>query len=177
MVHDELGHALNALVAEYGFEQVRDCLHGKWDLDCKITQPLPVNSRESANVSKVRKRSRPTAPEYVANMELAPEKADTISQLAERFHAKSFLPSFGDVTNFCQHYNIDVPASKSRVGAIARVFKFLASMDPEDAREIADYQMFSGPSSLGPIADAIRRNGRARSSSSKATDDAATSLN
>ena len=170
MTHHDLEHALNVLVAEHGFETVRESLHSIRDLNGQIAQSKSESAEDGTAVSTTRKRSRLTAPEYVAKMGLPPDREEMIAELAERFHAKSFLPSFGDVTNFCRHYDIDVPASRSRVSAIARVFKFLATMDPEDAREIADYHMFSGPSSLGPIADAIRRNGRARTRASRTTD-------
>ena len=84
-----------------------------------------------------------------------------VVELAGRFQDKSFLPTFGDIANFCHFYQIDKPASKSRASAIPRVFKFIASMEADDVRIILDQGMFSGPSRLGPIADAIRRNGRA----------------
>ena len=95
-------------------------------------------------------------------MELASDKQATVCALAERFERKDFLPTFGDIRNFCEVYSIDVPASKTRASAITRVFKFLANeMEADEVQRILDYELFSGPSRLGPIADAIRRNGRA----------------
>ena len=70
------------------------------------------------------------------------------------------MPTFGDIRNFCQVYGIDEPASKSRASAIPRVFKFMATMSDEEVQGILDGGMFSGPSRVGPIADAIRANGR-----------------
>ncbi|MYC08115.1 MAG: hypothetical protein F4X57_13240 [Chloroflexi bacterium] len=108
------------------------------------------------------KKSKPNAAEYADKMELRPDKQDAITALAERFERKDFLPTFGDIRNFCDIYGIDVPASKTRASAIPRVFKFLANeMEADEVQRILDYDLFSGPSRLGPIADAIRRNGRA----------------
>ena len=45
--------------------------------------------------------------------------------------------------------------------AIPRIFKIIATMDSSRTQAILDADMYSGPSKLGPIADAIRRNGRA----------------
>ena len=111
--------------------------------------------------SAQRERSQELAPEYVANMDYDPEKRPALLELAKRFQDKSFLPTFGDIRNFCQTYGIDVPASGSRASAIPRVFRFIATMDGGKVQRIVDDWLFSGPARLGPIADAIRKNGRA----------------
>ena len=126
--------------------------------------PLAVNrTGEHTEPKKARKRrSKPIASEYAAKMELTPDKKSSVCALAERFERKDFLPTLGDIRNFCDMYGIDVPASKTRASAIPRVFKFLANeMEADEVQRILDYELFSGPSRLGPIADAIRRNGRA----------------
>lgn len=167
MKNNDLESALSVLVAQHGYERVHDCLHKCRQSDDRSARSKLSTLDEDSSASVMPRRSKPTALEYVAKMELPPEKERTVAQLAERFHEKSFLPSFRDITNFCQHYDIEVPASRSRASALPRVFKFIASMEPDNARKIVEYHMFCGPSSLGPIADAIRRNGRARSSTSK----------
>ena len=101
-------------------------------------------------------------------MELQLEIEPSVVELANRFQDKAFLPTFGDVVNFCQAYGIEEPASRSRANAIPRVFKHLASMEADEIKRIVDWGMFSGPSRLGPIADAIRRNGRAARAASRA---------
>ena len=170
MTRTNLKSALRSIVHEHGFKQVHEQLHAM-----QISEPdarqLLLSDRQASNNSSARKstrRSKPTAPQYVAKMELPLEKEPPVAELAERFHNKSFLPSFGDIANFCQLYSIDVPTSRTRANAIPRVFRFIAEMEPPDIQRIVDEDMFSGPSRLGPIADAIRRNGRARSSASMA---------
>ena len=81
--------------------------------------------------------------------------------LAERFEAKSFLPRCADIRNFCRIHGIDERASKSRAAAIPRLFKYLATMDPKNLQRLLDESAFSGPSQLGPLAEAIREHGRA----------------
>ena len=109
------------------------------------------------------RRSKVTAPEHVAKMDLPPETAQPVVELAARFERKTFLPTFGDIRHFCHTYGIDEPASKSRASAIPRVFKAIAAMEAEDIQRMLDDGMFSGPSRLAPIADAIRRSSKARS--------------
>ena len=71
-----------------------------------------------------------------------------------------FLPTLGDIRSFCQTYGIDEPRSRSRLGGIPRVFKFLTTMEAKEVERMLDDRLFSGPAELGPIAEAIR--GRAR---------------
>ena len=97
-----------------------------------------------------------TAPEYVAKMDLPEEKVSAVTELAERFDRKAFLTTFGEIAGFCQMYGIRVPASRGRASAIPRVFKFVAEMEADDIQQILDDGMFSGPSRLGPISEAIR---------------------
>ena len=156
---------LRPIVQEHGLGSVLEAL-GKIasEQDTQSEPPLAVNGADkSTKVKKVRKRSpKPNATEYAAKMELPSDRQDTVVALAERFERKDFLPTFGDIRNFCDVYGIDAPASKTRPSAIPRVFKFIATeMDAKEAQRILDDGMFSGPSRLGPIADAIRRNGRA----------------
>ena len=164
MTNRKIETILRPIVQEHGLGSVLEAL-GKIASEDKAQSAPPhaVNGADKPAKSNKSKRSKkPTATEYVAKMELLPEKRTTIGEMAERFERKDFLPTFGDIRNFCQIYGIDVPASKTRASAIPRVFKFIATeMDAREAQRILDDGMFSGPSRLGPIADAIRRNGRA----------------
>ena len=163
MTQAALKDTLRSMVLKYGFDQVDESLR---EIRISGYHPGRANRKTRApNRSAARKSGkrspRPTAPQYVAKMELPSEKEPAVVELARRFQDKSFLPTFGDIANFCRTYGIDEPASKSRASAIPRVFKFVASMAADDIQGILDEGMFSGPSRLGPIADAIRRNGRA----------------
>ena len=165
MTQNRLKDTLHSIVHQYGFEQVSHSLQEIGLSDCQSERPTrhtrPLNKKTVARASKA--RSKATAPEHVAKMELPLEIGQAVAELARRFENKTFLPTFGDIANFCQIYGIDEPASKSRTSAIPRVFKFIATMEADDIQRILDDGMFSGPSRLGPIADAIRHSGRAAS--------------
>ena len=159
----KLKDTLRLIVRQYGFEQVDQSLREIHlaDRQLKSSKQSKVLSDKKAVTKSLNKRAKVNALEYVAKMELSAEKKPVAVELANRFENKAFLPTFGDIRNFCQIYGIDEPASKSRASAIPRVFKFIATMEPDEIQRILDDGMFSGPSRLGPIADAIRRNGRA----------------
>ncbi len=152
---------LRLLVSRYGLDKV--------DVELQrlvARQPTTVTrSKPKPNGDVSRKARRPRArvkaPEYVAKMDIEGDRIATLLALAERFEAKSFLPRCADIRNFCHIHGIDEPASKSRAGAIPRLFKHLAAMDPNDIQRLLDENAFSGPAELGPLADAIREHGRA----------------
>ena len=83
-------------------------------------------------------------------------RAEVIGRAAKEFERRVFLPTLGDVRSFCQTYGIDEPRSKSRVGGIPRVFKFLTTMETSEVERMLDARLFAGPAELGPIAEAIR---------------------
>ena len=161
MVENELEDTLRSIVRQYGFEKVSQSLremeissHRSRYSERSRRHEAPSDNGPAAKSGK--RRAKVAAPDYAAKMEISPEKRPLVAEIARRFDDKSFLPAFGDVRNFCQIYGIDEPASKSRTSAIPRIFKFIAAMETGDIRRILDDGTFSGPSRLGPIADAIR---------------------
>lgn len=157
MIDKRLGTKLRSLIRQYGIEQVDQSLREiRVENTGRYSGVVDSEARPRKTISRAK-----SAPEYVAKMDYDPEKWPALLELAKRFQDKSFLPTFGDIRNFCQAYGIDVPASKSRASAIPRVFKSIATMDSVEIRRIVDDRLFSGPARLGPIADAIRKNGRA----------------
>lgn len=160
MIDERLHTALQSLVSRYGFEEIDRSLS---EMRLARAQPDGAKRHSAAanTVNSAKKARKPvSAQEYVSKMDDDPERAALMLEVARRFQDKSFLPTFGDIRNFCQVYGIDEPASKSRASAIPRVFKFMATMSDEEVQGILDGGMFSGPSRVGPIADAIRANGR-----------------
>ncbi len=161
MIDKKLGTTLRSLVRRYGFTEVDRSLRA-----IRLSEPrldgAPHSKRaDTVQTTKKKKRHAVQAQEYVAKMDHDPEKRPVVSELAKRFEERTFLPTIGDIRNFCQSYGIDEPASKSRASAIPRVFKCMATMSIEELQRILCDGLFSGPSQLGPIADAIRENGRA----------------
>ena len=157
MTEAKLKDTLRLMVHRYGFERVAQSLHEmrpdhrlKSSKQGKV-QPVPGTAKKPQ-----KRKAKVTAPKYVAKMELSEEREAAVVELAKRFEDKCFLPAFGDIREFCEIYRIPEPASKSRASAIPRVFKFLVAMDIDELQRILNNGMFSGPSRLGPIADAIR---------------------
>ena len=162
-MQSRLSYRLDKLVRDYGLAQViRELGEIERRTRAHNSAKSAAPPAKKAKRASRKRRPKPTASQYVAKMELSPEKAKFVTELAKRFDTKSFLPSFvGDVVGFCQRYGVQVPASRSRASAVPRVFKRIESLETEEIRRILDERLFSGPSRLGPIADAIRRNGRA----------------
>ena len=160
MIDKKLETALRSLVRRYGIEQVDRSLH-----EIRLSERHPEDGSPHPKNGKSRtttkKRHAASAQEYVAKMDQHPDKAPVLAELAKRFQEKSFLPTLGDIRSFCQVYGIEEPASRSRASAVPRVFNVMATMSNEEVQGILDGGMFSGPSRLGPVADAIRKNGRA----------------
>lgn len=150
------------LVDRYGIDKV----NREIQTIASSENPAMVKSgkppRESEIQGRVkRKSSKVTVVEYVSKMDIAADRRIAVLALAKRFEEKSFLMTYTDILDFCRTYGIEEPASRTRASAIPRVFKFLATMEARDLQRLLDENAFSGPTRLGPIADAIRRHGRA----------------
>ena len=153
---------LLSIVEEHGFDKVEECFLEIAALKHTTGQSQTSSTASSVPTKRMRSRSRkkPTASQYVLRLEVSPEKAPLVNELATRFDAKSFMPAFNDAVEFCHIYGIEPPASRSRSNVIPRVFKRIASLEADQIRRMVDGRHFSGPSRLGPISDAIRRNRR-----------------
>ena len=153
---------LHSIVRQYGFNQVNRSLReiGSLDHQSKRSGRSSALPDSSVSVKLGKKRVKLSASEYIASMELPSKKVPAITELAKRFENKTFLPTCSDIREFWYIYGIDKPVSRSRADAVPRVFKFIAEMKADDIQNMLDSGMFSGPSRLGPIADAIRRNSR-----------------
>jgi len=157
---DQLAISLLELVRDQGVKQVYRALEEVDGLDAASSSAgfRTVQTGRGVIVRKEKRRPAATALERVKKMDLPTDTADAVVELARRFDNKTFMPTLGDITNFCEVYDIDQPASKSRAAAVPRVFSAIVAMDAEDIQILLDYGSFSGPSRPGPIADAIARS-------------------
>ena len=155
MSDSKLKRILQPIVQEYGLGPVLSSLGQIADARFVRAEQFTTLGDDIANGFK-QKRPTGSAPEYVDKMSLPAEKVAAVSELARRYQQKLFLPTFRDISSFCQAYEIQVPASNSRASAIPRVFKSLAELEPVEIQQILHGGWFSGPSRLGPIADGIR---------------------
>ncbi len=155
MARHDLTVALQALVRRHGMSSV---LHGLADLQGAPDSAVPSSPAKRAGGA----RSTLSAIDYVGKMPLPPNKAQALERAAQRFEDKSFLPGVADIREFCRVYSVDLGKSVSRTSAIPRIFTFLAAMDTDQVSKILDEGAFSGPTRLGPIADAIRNRSAGR---------------
>ena len=149
MPQHDLTEALQVLVRRYGVSSVLQSL-----ADIQST-PKPSAS------SPPRKRtgnpkSKASAVDYVGRMNLPSDKTVALTQAAQRFEDREFLPSIGDIREFSRIYGIELGKSVSRASSIPRIFTFLSAMDTSLVVKLLDDGAFSGPARLAPISEAIR---------------------
>lgn len=158
---DKLNRALRSMIRKHGLSRVQRSLSEIASSETRhdIQQAVP-STRIEGTASPPKKRSRSTASDYVGRMDLPLGTSEAVHELARRFEDRSFLPTLADIRNFCRFHRIDAPDPKSRVNAVPRVFDFISTMGPREIKKLVDYSMFSGPSRLAPIADAIRKRSR-----------------
>ena len=162
MENSQLRTELYLLIDRYGIDEVsREMKKAKLAKQKITTGQRKFLQGGRMEMRRRQKGSKITAPGYVAKMDIPSERQEVMLVLADRFEEKLFLPTFADIRNFCRIYDIAEPASRTRVGAIPRIFKFVASMNAGDIQNLLDENAFSGPSRLDPLAEAIRTYGRA----------------
>ena len=161
MEDEKLQGALRTMVRQYGLKRVQGALReiGGSILAHKKDELRSTHVVHKAN-GTLAPRPRTTAPAYVSKLEVPKEMQVPLMELAQRFEEKTFLPTFGDIRNFCLIYGIGLPASPSRISAIPRIFTHLSERPPEEVHSMLQTNSFSGPSRLAPIAEAIRRRSR-----------------
>lgn len=164
MTYDALDSKLRSMINRFGYERVEKSLReiGHSESAARGVVPEQRSSGGGTSTRTNSRRPRPTAVEYVSRMKLPTDRKRMLAEAAERFENKSFLPTSGDIRNFCGLYGVEQPVSGSRASAVPRLFKFMATMDPDELAKILRSGMFSGPARLGPIAEAIRNAGRDR---------------
>ena len=157
MVKNDIRAELGSMLDRYGFETVYKILH---EMEAGDTKPNVRGETGAKRGVRQKGRGRPkrrrSAVEYIQAMEVPPERATAVRRAAEEFERRAFLPTLSEVRIFYETYGIKIPRSKSRSSEIPRIFKFLVTMEATDLERMLDDGMFSGPVSLGPIADAIR---------------------
>ena len=157
MKNPKLDDRLRTMVRQYGLTQVQKTLREIASSENSVGRSEDTGDSSGMVADSPKKtRTNISAMEYVEAMQLGSEIRPALIELATRFERKSFLPTMGDIRYFCQVYRMDNPVSRSRARSFPMIFRFIASMEPREIRRIVDGKMFSGPSRLGPIADAIR---------------------
>lgn len=157
----QLHVVLAELVTQYGRDKVALALEeisggSKSVRTTRKQKDVDVSKIRTSSETKMAPSSIPTAVRYVSKLDIDSEKRREIMVLAQKFDRKKFLPNFGEIRNFCEIYGLKIPLSKSRIGAVPVIFRFLETLSPADLRKLLFENAYTGPSELGPIADAIR---------------------
>lgn len=155
---------LGVLVDEWGFEAVRDHLE-----EFRVSGGAPsagakaIESESNNEARGNRTPKKPTASTMAAKVSLPPAQKQLVQLLAARYDSKQFLPTSGDIRYFFEVHGEAVPPVKQRSEAFRRILRLLSSMPESSLRKMIDSDAHSGPSSLGPLSDAIRGVGEQRS--------------
>ena len=132
----ELEHQLRLLIDQYGPAEVR---------------------KHVAKLTGAPKRSvRRTAVEYVSGMSVPEDHKERLITLARLFEQGRFLPNSADIRNLFEALGGKPVEVKARRAAVPMIFRFLASCSRERLDRIISQGMFSGPTELAPIAEAIK---------------------
>ncbi len=160
-----LSNVLRAIVLEHGIENVERTLgqirKSTARRKSRGSQLAPSNQIPKSCTGQP-KKTKITALEYVSKLDVDHEIKVLLKEAASEYESKSFLPTVGEIKNFCVIQGINVPASHSRATAIPRIFKHLSQLSPQEIRSMLQSRVFSGPTRLAPIADAIRRSSEQR---------------
>lgn len=163
----DLSDMLRAIVLEHGIKKVERVLGEiRKSARCRRgrrSQPVPSNQMPKSGTGQP-KRTTTTALRYVSKLDVDLDVRAPLEEAATQYESKSFLPTVGEIRNFCMIHGIEVPASHSRASAIPRIFKHLSQLAPSEIHLILQSSVFSGPTRLAPIADAIRRSSEQRAS-------------
>lgn len=147
-----LAKMLALLVEEFGLAKVRTTLDEvakRSDVDSKTRE-------RRGGVPADRKR----ALDYVLSIKgIDSEQRRLFSILAERFDAREFVPTTGDLKRFMEHHGHRVPTTKNRVDAFRLILKVLSSLPESQVRKVLESRMYSGPVKLDAISDAISESG------------------
>ena len=154
MPQNSLAKTLRGLVRRHGISSV---LHSLADIQDSSGSPILSSSKRKVNGG-----GKSSAVDYVARMGVPPDKVEVMARAAQSFDDKAFLPSIADIREFCRIHDVDLGKSSSRVNSIPRVFTCLVGMDTSSVTKVLDDGIFSGPTRLAPIADAIRRHSGGR---------------
>ena len=160
MKDETLTTILHALILECGVDRVeREVLK----LREHISNSGSHDQKTAATKSR-RTRARMTAVTFAENLDVSEETRRLLTQLAEKYDAYEFLPTISDIKEFCLNYDLNLNTKPSRRTAISRIFRHLSRIPSTELHDMIRSNLFSGPTRLGPISDAIRRRASDRHS-------------
>ena len=166
MKKKDLTEIMRNIVLQHGIENVEQVL-------LEIRNPTErLSSRSGPSVacskprrkftSDQRRKKKLTAARFVLKLENSLETKRLLEELANKYDNKEFLPTIGEIRNFCAIHGISIPTSFSRSVMVPRIFKHLSQLESEKIQFMLRTESFSGPTQLAPIAEAIRQSSNFR---------------
>ena len=149
---------LKVLIDEWGYGLVHERLES-------LNISNEAQSREVAPSKQRRPRKKtekPIASALALKISLPPEQKRLIQILAERYDAKLFLPTAGDIRYFFEMHGEVPPSSRQRGDKFRQILKLLSTLQENTLRKIIEDDAHSGPAQLGPLSDAMRNAGKER---------------
>ena len=139
------------LLQEWGYDTVLQCLAEASAEQAKDDLSLAAHKRKPAKEYR-----RPSAVEIAERLDTAVEWKEPLRALAERFDAKTFLPTASDVRHFLEMRGQDPGPIKQRQDSFKKVLEVLLSMADDELMQLHASGTHAGPTKLGPLSDAIK---------------------
>jgi DNA-binding transcriptional ArsR family regulator len=150
-----LGKLLQTLVEEWGYENV--ALELSHTNRYSLRRSIESHASSSARSSD---RKKPAPTEQVEKALLDPQRKELLLQLAKRYEEKQFLPNVAAAREFLTMLGEFPGQIKDRDHSFRVLLRCLLQLPMERLRQITDSSLYSGPSQLGPISDAIAAAGQ-----------------
>lgn len=156
MKKGNLRNILTALVAECGYDSVRECVN-----DLRIPESRKIDSQIPRTSEFGKARSKIGAVDVVESLDISnQEKKCALMTLAKKYEEKQFMPNMGHVRAFMEQEGCASHRIRSRQQATSAVFKRLALWDARDLQELDEKGIFGPPKTLAAIARSIENAGR-----------------
>lgn len=145
-----LNNLLHSLVQEWGHAEVEEAL-----ASLSSTRGVPAAAQRYDIRTGSRRSQKLSASEQVARAQLSDAQRHVLQELGARFDRKEFLPSSFDVREFVALLGGKPVLTKNRSETFRRLLDALTQMPVEELEQLANSARFSGPSTLGPLSEAI----------------------
>jgi hypothetical protein len=151
---------LQAIVREWGTEAVFVALN-----ELRVDGNPSSQTAKNALPSEKGKRSlkkKPSAVQLVAKISQPSNRRELLMMIATKYDAKRFLPSVSDVREFLVMRGERRRPIKDRSEGFRLFLETAKELPFQQLEHLATDSVFSGPSELAPLSDAIGATGEAR---------------
>lgn len=151
--HRLLKSILLPLVDEWGCANVLAAVR-----ELEADKRKPAGRLEPSRRGRAPSGAQPPFAAILRSLDTTPDRRERLQRLAERYRARTFLPSMGDVRHFLSMHG-DFGEFRDRSAAVRRVLAVASQMGSTELDATLADESFTGPSKLGPLADAIKEVG------------------